>query len=169
MYRIINCTKIKTQTNEIEIPALFERYVRKPLEDSNSAYHDSYSYGSAWNQCIASVYHCDSLAFLPGMVYEDIMTSNPCIFDIHKQKMFPFYIIPLETNLSVKRAVFILNPINLSQLPFYIRPFATRMSRYTMDEVEIDKKSYVVINGTRYLLLGKNHLIDDRLKDIIWE
>ena len=154
-------------THEVELPDLFSRYVRKPLEDSHSEYYDCYNYNGAWNSCIAAVYHCDSLAFFPSVIYNDILTNNSRVFDIHNQSTYPFYVIPIQDNLSQKRAIYLLNPTDYSQLPFYVRPFATRMSRYTMNEVEASKKGMVFINGKAFLLIGKNYMIDDRLNNIV--
>lgn len=154
-------------TNEVELPDLFSRYVRKPLEDSHSEYYDCYNYNGAWNSCIAAVYHCDSLAFFPSAIYKDIMANNSRVFNIHNQSAYSFYVIPIQDNLPPKRAIFILNPTDFSQLPFYVRPFASRMSRYTMNEVEASKKGMVFINGKEFLLIGKNYMIDDRLNNIV--
>lgn len=156
-------------TNEVQVSKELKRYIRMPLESTDSEFYESFCYNSAWNNLMSITYHCDSLVFIPSMVYEDIVENNARIGNIKSQNKYPFYVIPVPLDFNGNRVTFLLKPTIFSKLPFYIRPIAHRMEKYMAKQLPANKLSYIIINNHRYLLVGKNHLIDDRLNDIIIE
>lgn len=153
-------------TNEVQLPLFLKDYIRKPLTSSDSEFYDGFCYSSDWNHFIASTYHCDSLIFVPTLIYNDMKENNPRITSFAKQHEYPFYVIPVPLDFKTKEVTYILEPSDFSKLPFYIRPVATKMMKYHAKQIPADRKGYVVVGKQKYLLVGKNHLVDDRLKNI---
>ena len=63
---------------------------------------------------------------------------------------------------------FILHPTDFNSLPFYIKPFASKLDRYSATEVPVTTNFGILdIEGQNYLFVEKNDMIDNRLKDIV--
>ena len=54
-------------------------------------------------------------------------------------------------------------------LPFYIRPFADKMERYSANEIETSRFAVVWINKKPYIIVNKHPMVDNRLKEIVVE
>lgn len=146
---------------------IIENWIRTPLVSSNSEYFFAYSPSSWENQYIATTYHKDSLIFLPEEFIENISSDK---FDTFSTTpTLPFYAKRLSDYQKISKVVYQLQETDFASLPFYIRPFAHKLGRYTLTEVETDKFTVINIKGTPYLLIGKNKMIDNRVKDIIYE
>ena len=146
---------------------IIENWIRTPLVSSNSEYFFAYSPSSWENQDIATTYHKDSLIFLPEEFIENISSDK---FDTFSTTpTLPFYAKRLSDYQKISKVVYQLKETDFASLPFYIRPFAHNLGRYTLTEVKTDKFAVININGTPYLLIGKNKMIDHRVKDIIYE
>ena len=155
-------------TNEVSLPAIVESHIRKPLENSKSEYSDWFCYKSPWNGFMAATYHRDSLVFVPSVIYNDIVNHSDNLIDIQKQKDYPFYVMPINNITDSVKPTFILNPTDFQQLPFYIRPLASRQEKYTATEIQanLSRCGIVEIDGQSFLFIGKNMMIDNRVKDI---
>lgn len=146
---------------------LMENWIRTPLINSNSEYYFSYSPSFWENQYIACTYHRDSLIFLPQEFIGNISQDKFDTFGTTPNQ--PFYAKRLHEYKKIDKVVYQLKETDFASLPFYIRPFAHKLGRYTLAEVETDKFAVININGTSYLLVGKNKMIDHRVKNIIYE
>ena len=155
-------------TDDINLPPFLNSYVVPPfVVPEGEEFYESFTYSSRWNKLIAKYYHRDRLAFIPRKVYEDIRTKSDRIYNIRKQKEYPFYIIPVDTwDIEHSRATYMLSHINLSEIPFYIRPFVSHMTKYTASEIDIEIKGIITVENKNYLCLGKNHHVDNRIKNI---
>ena len=146
---------------------IMENWIRTPLIKSKSGYYFSFSPSSWENQYIAVTYHKDSLAFIPQEFIENISADK---FDTFATTpSLPFYAKRLPEYQKIDKVVYQLKKTDYSSLPFYIRPFAHKLGRYTLTEVETDKFAVINIKGGTYLLVGKNKMIDNRVKEIIYE
>ncbi|MBR1939923.1 MAG: hypothetical protein IJ845_01150 [Bacteroidaceae bacterium] len=155
-------------TNEVKMPAIVASYVRLPLEHETSGFFDAFSYNSPWNNYIAKTYQKDSLAFIPESIYKRII-SAPEEFDAFCiPTKDPFYIKRIDKE-NVERVVFALNDANSSDIPFYLRPLANKLERYSAKEIEASLFSIITIADNRYLCVRKNSMVDNRLKEIIVE
>ena len=146
---------------------IMENWIRTPLISSNSEYYFSFSPSSWENQYIASTYHKDSLVFLPQEFIE-IISSNK-FDDFDTTLSLPFYAKRLSKYQTINKITYQLKKTDFTSLPFYIRPFAHKLGRYTLNSVNTDKFTVIKTNGDTYLLVGKNKMIDTRIKDIIYE
>ena len=146
---------------------IMENWIQTPLIKSKSGYYFSFSPSSWENQYIAVTYHKDSLAFIPQEFIENISADK---FDTFATTpSLPFYAKRLPEYQKIDKVVYQLKKTDYSSLPFYIRPFAHKLGRYTLTEVETDKFTVINIKGGTYLLVGKNKMIDNRVKEIIYE
>ena len=147
-------------THKTPIPSYMKSYVL-------TNYDAGFLYNDYWNLLIAATYNYDSLAFVPTMVYDDIISCNTKINDIQQQEDYPFYVIPINNNNTDSiHPIFILKPIDFQQLPFYIRPFFSKMLRYTATEIPASQYGIVNIKEQDYLFISKNKMIDGRVRTI---
>lgn len=114
---------------------------------------------------------CRDKVFVSSIIYEDIKIGSDRVQDIHKQGEYPLYVVPIGNRDEVDglKPVMQLYPADFGSIPFYVRPFASRLSRYTLSEVAVAEPLYdiVEVEGGWYLFVHKNEVIDNRLKDII--
>lgn len=155
-------------TDRIAVPDFLKSYIVPPFVNFDGEYYDAFTYSSGWNKTIAHFYHReDSIVFIPKQVYNDIHIRDERVFDIKKQGSYPFYVVPVKGKISEELDVkYVLTPTNFAILPFYIRPFASRMIQYTVSELDVKTKDIITINDNQYLCLGKNYLVDNRVKCI---
>ena len=119
-----------------------------------------------WNRLYTAYYHREKLAFIPEIIYNDILSDSETLRDIKKQKDYPWYVLPLEKDAEDIAPVFVLNPTDYEALPFYKRPFAKRLTRYNALEVTVGEYFVVDFEGGGFLFVVKNAMIDNRLKYI---
>lgn len=110
--------------------------------------------------------------FIPKDLFIDVEVNPNHYNQFYTNEKLTFYAKRLnrdETN--IKHVHYQLKDLNSNEIPFYHKPFANRMERYTAKTIEIDSKYYSIINinNTPYLLVGKNYLIDHRVLNIIYE
>ena len=119
-----------------------------------------------WNW-INELYHCENKAFVPVMIYDDILQDSDRVHDIGKQKQWPCYVIPIEGDPDDVTATFILRPTDYAALPFYLRPFAPQFARYAATEMPIEQYAVTHIGGKSYVLVPKHELLENRIIDIV--
>ena len=61
---------------------------------------------------------------------------------------------------------FLLRKCTNNDVPFYYRPFANRLARFSATCVESDKWAVQEVYGERYVMITKNAMIDNRLVGI---
>lgn len=155
--------------NEAYPPFYIETYILPYIEDHRK---DIPFFRSCYNDIeninIATTFDCDSLAFVPKTIYNDIINNSDRINDIHKQKAYSIYVIPINGKMedNITPVSYILAPTDFQQIPFYIRPMAHKMLRYTASEIPVARYGVISINGQKYLFVGKNAMIDNRVESI---
>ena len=152
--------------DEVSLPTCVSSYVVRPLDSSNNDWYSWFCYNSYWNRYIAATFQRDSVVFVTTMVYNDIINHRDTLNNIQQQKDYPFYVVPITDTIDDINPTFILTPTDFQQLPFYIRPFAHKMQRYTATEISATRYSIININKNDYLFIGKNTMIDNRVKAI---
>lgn len=118
------------------------------------------------NTIIANYYQTDSLAFIPSLFLDDLKQKPANYEHFHTDRNLPFYAKRLPEGTDIKNVTFLLRETKKEEIPFYFRPFANRLARYSATEIGTDKYAVVEIEGDLYLLVSKNPMIDFRMKDI---
>lgn len=146
--------------DETKLPGFAESYVVRP--------NRSFDF-EEWNHLIAAIYHLERLAFVHSVVYNDIISGSERLYDIVAQRRdYPYYVLPVEGHIEDKQLSFMLDSVDCAGLPFYIRPFASWLDRYSITEVPVMTQHKVLnIDGREYLFICKNPVIDDRIREII--
>lgn len=116
---------------------------------------------------IANYYNRDTFIFLPA-VFVDGIKSNPDLYErFYTSDELPFYAKRLEAGQNVKEVTFLLRKTREDEIPFYLKPFADRMERYSALKIQTNKYRVVEIDGQSYLLVDKLEMVDKRVTDIL--
>ena len=115
---------------------------------------------------MSAIYKRENLTFISEIIYDDIKSGNSRINDIGLQGEYPYYVIPLTPETEEATPVFVLNPVDMEALPFYIRPFAPHLARYTANELPCFNYGVLDILGSKYMFVSKHELVDYRLREI---
>lgn len=134
---------------------------------SNDAARNAINYDSqGWPLSIAATYHRDSLVFLPQAFLDDLVAHAERFERLDFNSPFEFFVQRIDDPASVSGVAFLLSPTDFASLPFFFRPIARHMNKYTASEVVSDKWATVKLFGRNYLLIKKDHDLDSRLIDI---
>lgn len=107
--------------------------------------------------------------FIPQYIIEDLSRHTNKFDNFYTTKNYPVYIKEINSSEHIHKVTFQLEEIDYSTLPFYIKPFAHKFDRYSLESLDTDRFSIIEFNGKSYLFVGKNKMIDARVKDIIYE
>lgn len=147
------------ETNEVKWPSFFDRLILlfKPSEKS-----DYYAYESDWiDRYFGKTHHL----FLPHRFMERIRNDKNAFMEFEANTDLPFYAKRTGSE-SVDQAFFHLSEPNKADVPFYIRPFANKMERYSTRQVKTEKVSIITLPQGRFILVLKNHMIANRVESI---
>lgn len=149
------------ETNDIHIPALFDRLVLKITSSEVSFLGDSW---------IERFYSKDSLCFLPKRFVEKIKQSEGYYLDFEPNTDLPFYAKSVDPNTIVDRVVLHLSLPDIKDIPFFLRPFKDKMERYYATDVMTNRFRVITLphNGS-FLLVGKNKMVADRVVSISYQ
>lgn len=144
---------------ERQQPAVMSTYVLGITKDFSP---DNY-----WNQLMVVLFHRERLAFVEANVYDDILAHSETITNVSQQGAYPYYVLPVDSAYKDRCPFFVLQPVDRHSLPFYIRPFASKLDRYTATEIPVTTGFDVLnIDGQDYLFVHKNRMVDARVKTI---
>lgn len=155
------------KTNIEEMPDFALDYVLKPVETNKEIDHYFPDFKRESSEYMAYCYHKDSLVFLPQYLLEKMRTSATAYKTFENDAQLPYYVI--QTNRpDFKKVTYMLREATSNDIPFFLRPFANRMARYTQQSIEASPSCYkpVHVFGRYYLLVAHNHVIDNRIVDI---
>ena len=134
---------------------------------SNDAAKNAINYDSqGWPLSIAATYHRDSLVFLPQAFLDDLVAHAERYERMDFNSPFEFFVQHIDDPATVHEVTFLLSPADFDSLPFFFRPVARHMNRYTATEVVAEKWATVKLFERNYLLIKKDHDLDSRLIDI---
>jgi len=119
-----------------------------------------------WPASIAATYHCDSLIFLPQAFLNDLKAHPERYKELNLDTPYEFYVQRLDGDTTVKQVEFQLAPNDFGDIPWLLRPIARRMNRYTDTTVPTTKWTTITLYGHRYLLIKRDHTLQDRLLNI---
>lgn len=176
-YSYLNCQEYKhcvfqmkktstglVETNEVKWPSFFDRLILRYMYDENSDYYEAYN-GDRW---IERYYGTDKLCFLPHRFLVKVHSNLSNFYDFDVETDLPFYVKRVNTD-SVNKVVFHLAETDMASVPFFLRPFAHKMERYSARQIETKKFSVVSLPEGKFLLITKNHMISDRVANITVE
>lgn len=114
---------------------------------------------------IGEYYDNTSLVFLPKPFMSRFAAyENEHVF--YTEKDLPFYCKKVESG-DINQVVFHLSPTDFSALPFYVRPFARNLERYTVTSLVCHQTYVIEIDKSNFLLLvEKNEAVDNRVEQI---
>ncbi len=152
------------QTNEVKCP--FPRYIQLPLGSEESEFYRGFS-----SQCypymqMAAAYQRDSIVCLPQRFVEDVRMHPSHYEHFYTNETLPFYARRIEKGIQVDCVTYLLRETERDEIPFYFRPFADRLQRYSATQIDTDRYDKVYIDNECYLLVGKNQMIDNRVQDL---
>lgn len=149
--------------DEQRVPQYLESYIQRPLTPSYSEYYMYYSQDYWENGYMAVTYGKERLAFLPSEFIKNVKLDKEAYSEFDINSKLPFYCKRLSDNEEVKGVKFLLRKCNADEIPFYYRPFANRLARFSAKSVDCDKWAVQEVYGDRYVMITKNAMIDNRL------
>ena len=147
------------ETNEVKCPHFFDRMIVRFKPSENSDY---YYLNSTW---IDRFFEKGPLVFLPHRFLEQARRNLGSFKEFDPNTDLPFY-AKLEDSCTSRKAIFHLAPVKKTDIPFLLRPFAGKMERYSAEHVETDRIDYIDLPEGRFLLVMKNHMIDNRVETV---
>ena len=147
------------ETNEVNCPRFFDRMIVRFKPSENSDY---YYLKSAW---IDRYFEKGPLVFLPHRFLEQTRRNLAFFEEFDPHTDLPFY-AKLVDSCTFHKAVFHLAPVKKTDIPLLVRPIAGKMERYSAEHVETDRIDYVDLPEGRFLLVMKNHMIDNRVERV---
>ena len=158
-YQILKTNNEIILYHDIKIPIFLKQYVLVPR-----CYNFiSYRMG---NGALNSFYKKSNLIFIPYNIYTTLKEGKYNINKIELKKDYKFYILPIKYYDLEKKPFFILNTLEDNDIPLFYRPLKNKLDRYNVIEIQVQDYQYVNINGNYYLLIGRNEMIDKRVKSI---
>ena len=151
-------------TNEHKA-GIFSSYVCTMLSPDSTVNAINYD-PHGWPASIAATYHRDSLVFLPQAFLDDLKSAPERYEKIDLNTPYEFYVQRLDGDTAVKQVTFQLAPNDFHSVPLLLRPIARRMNRFTDTTATATKWAIVTLNGKRYLLIKRDHTLQDRLLSI---
>lgn len=96
-----------------------------------------------------------------------IETSTNAYKKFENDEHLPYYVIQTDRP-KVSKVTYLLRKTTADDIPFYFRPIANRMARYTQSSIEVAPNLYKLIHicGRNYVLVARNDVIDNRIIDI---
>lgn len=139
------------------------------IAEENSEFYGGFMESHWENSMISNFYNKEKIIFIPNYIIKDLYQFRHKFKDFYTTPTYPVYIKELNTSEQVNKVTFQLNETDYSTLPLYIKPFAHKLDRYSLTSLNTDKFSIINYNDKTYLFVGKNYIIDGRVKEIIYE
>lgn len=156
-------TQIKDQNNaviwvnKITISPLFQRFI-VPCPAG------LWWKGSA--EWISERYHTVPFSYYPVTLRDYVMGSVGNKTQFYTNKSLPYYAKRIPKGQKINEVIFVLRKTKAEEIPFYLRPIAHRLARYTVLEIKTTNYKVVDIYDQSYLLVDKNEMVDNRVIDI---
>lgn len=143
------------QTNKVIHPHFFDKYI------INTDFYTTTS--SKW---VANHFKTDDLIFLPEKFVEDVCENPGNYNEFYTFDDLWFYAKKVAEDIPFGKVTFLLVPYDSNNIPFYVRPWASKIQRYSIPSVDADF-NIVNFNGMKFIIVKKNMMIDDRVRDIV--
>ena len=157
-------------TNEININNEFiNRYILKTYTSESSEFYKACDPIFCENKLVAKRFDTPYIIFLPEKFINDIKDKEKNFKEFVIPTKYPFYVKELKNNENPTKATFILEECDFEKLPFYIKPFAHKLDRFTLNKLETTNCNIIELEGKKFFLIRKNYNIDSRVKSITYE
>ena len=144
----------------------YNRFTLNYITES-SDFCTSYDYENPENILIANYFDKERILFLPIDFIKDIHSNPSKYSEFQTHERWNFYAKYNTTNITkIDNATFNLKNVNKESIPFCHRPFAHKMQRYTAEKIEAYKFKLIDIYNKSYIIVSKNPIIDNRIKNI---
>ncbi len=148
------------ETNEVKWPAFYDRLILRFMPSEDSDYYFSK------NDWIERYFGAHDILFLPHRFMERLRHDKESFKDFEMNNDLPFYAKRIDGNTQISKAVFHLAETDMAKVPFFLRPIANKMERYAATQIETKKYDIVSLPQGHFLLVYKNHMIDNRVTSI---
>lgn len=132
---------------------LADRYIHKIVRIGIESYYQAYSPEDPTMQAVAEVYDLPSVCFIPEDVASYI-EKHGIPEKLTIQNGWPIYIKRFSEGQHVERVNFLLGDADVSKMPFYLRPIASKLGKYVLPEIE-PRFSVVEYKDQRLLLVER--------------
>lgn len=150
-------------TDDIECHFLCKRFVRDFRMSNDLDFHFEFM-GERW---IGNYFHRDKIRLISQNLYNDIVNKPSEFRQWNFSDSYPVYVKEYEDSCIIpEKITLVLKPTDFKSVPFYLRPFAHKMERYTVGELNMPRFDIIPINGKHYLFVGKTSVVKDRVVDI---
>lgn len=161
----IRTDKCIIATNEVKVPTLLADYLIKPVP-SDEIMREFFvlQKDTAHIDYRGAMYKKDSLVYLPSYLLQRITKDKNAFKQYENDPQLPYYV--LQTNRpNVKKVTYIMREATANDVPFYLRPLAHKLTRYTLQQSEVAKERYITleIDGRYYLFVARNRNFDSRI------
>lgn len=155
-------------TNEVRVPTPLADYLIKPVpSDETMREFFVLHKDTVHRDYRAAMYKKDSLVYLPSGLLQRIVKDKNAFTQYENDAQLPYYV--LQTNRpSVKKVTYIMRAATANDIPFFLRPIANKLTRYTQRQSEVAKERYrtLQIDGRYYLFVARNRNFDNRIINI---
>jgi hypothetical protein len=151
------------QTNEVNVPFYAERFVLYWIYPEKSDY--AFIYNNWYNSMLMRFYGLQniSLFFIPEGFMKDVHEDRVGK-DFDLSTSLPFYACQWENSDAPLNIKYILQESRWASVPIL-----NKMERFSAKEIVATNWCLLDIEGTKYLLVKKNTMIQDRVIDIEYE
>lgn len=155
-------------TNEVKVHPLIEKYIVKSYISEYNEFYCGYMNTSYENQYIAKAFDKPQIVFIPENFIKEINNDPNTYNEFIIPTDHPFYAKKINID-TIQKVTYLLNKAETKDIPFYFRPFSNKLDRFNLMQSNATQWSTLTINNEHYLLVGKNRILDKRLKNIIYE
>lgn len=148
------------ETNEVVFPSFFDRLILRFMPAENDDYYFSK------NEWIERYFGAHDILFLPQRFMERLRIDEKSFEEFEMDNDLPFYAKHMDDGVHISKVIFHLSKVDLTSIPFFFHPIANKMERYTATQVETEKYDIISLPQGRFLLVYKNHMIDNRVLSI---
>jgi hypothetical protein len=140
-----------------------KRYVLYIMVDNSL--NKSFNPYFMFNRHIEKFYNKKCISFLPQTFIDDINRGTSFV-NFKSVEGATFYAKEVKQNFKVRNIAYYYEPTDFRRVPFYIRPFAKYMERYTLQKYSCNSFCKLKIKNKTYLLIEKDGKSIDRVERI---
>lgn len=147
---------------------LTSRYIHKIVRIGIDSYYQAFSPEDPVMRAAAKVYNLPGVCFIPEDV-ASYLEKHDIPENLTIQDGWPIYVRYLAEGQNVNKVRLMLGDVDLSKIPFYLRPIAPRLAKFMLPEIE-PRFSVLEYNHQRILLIERQlPEIEMRIERVVWE
>ena len=141
------------------------RYIHKIIRIGIDSYYQATDPKDDVMKHVAKWYDLPNVCFIPDEIalYLDKHGASK---ELTIQEGWPLYVMRLPEGQTVNKVKFLLDAADYSKVPFYLRPIAPKLGKYTLQEIE-PRFSIIDYHGGKLLLIDRQlPEVEERIKDL---